>query len=290
MDGIRSQNYRMTATVTRANRTELGAENERMHVLHRDILGKKHVHLYPLAEAAAGAELTRFAQDLWRMPNMDGYFDRSHLASLRLHQHEAQHGFATLPAGGILEILSIPTMPDQVMGFHIFVVYDPRDDADQGRFIGYTIWSLERGQAAFGQAEAVRMAFDIFPPYREHRYRKVLFTNHDIYNISRRILYQHKPRQFLVDARTQISQTRTGSSLKRAIYYLKRGYYPPDQKPLADACLVRLTRNQAVSPRTIRRLIRLSQAPYWVYPVEKYLKRTSLAQPAPTPSASRKRT
>ena len=44
---------------------------------------------------------------------------------------------------------------------------------------------------------------------------------YDIYNISRRILYHHKPRQFLIDARTQISETRTGRSLKRAIYYLK---------------------------------------------------------------------
>ena len=204
---------------------------------------------------------------------MDGYFDRGHLASLRLHQHETEHGFATLPQGGVLEILSIPTMPGQIMGFHLLTVYDPKDDADPGRFIGYTIWSLEQGDAQFGHAEAVRMAFDIFPPYREHRYRKVAFSNHDIYNIGRRILFRFKPQRFLVDARSQISQTKTGAVLKRAIYYLKRGYYPPDQKQLADSCLDRLARNQPVSLKTIRRLLNLSRAVFWVFPVERYLRR-----------------
>jgi hypothetical protein len=262
----------MAAASTRLEKIALLAEEERARVLHQDILGQKEIHLYPLPEEDIRRELTRFALELWRMPNMDGYFDRRHLSNLRLHQHEAQHGFATLPSGGILEILSIPSMPDQVMGFHLFVVFDPRDDADKGRFIGYTIWSLERGHAAFGHAEAVRMAFDIFPPFREHRYRKVRFTNHDIYNLSRRILYHHRPQRFLVDARTQIAQTRTGRNVKRGIYYLKRGYYPPDQKPLADSCLVRLSRHKAVSPRTIRRLLRLSQAPYWIFPADRYLK------------------
>lgn len=261
----------MAATTSRAKQTTLRAERERARVLHHDILGQREIRLYPLDGSAAGAELTRFAGKLWQMPNMDGYFDRGHFMNMRQHQHEAEHGFATLPGGGILEILSIPSLPDQVMGFHLFTVFDPKDDADQGRFIGYSIWSLERGDAGFGHAEAVRMAFDIFPPYREHRYRKVAFTNHDIYNISRRILYRHRPRRFLVDARTQISETRTGRSLKRAIYYLKRGYYPPDQKPLADSCLDRLTRRQPVSPRTLRRLLRLSHATFWVFPVEHYL-------------------
>lgn len=258
----------MAAIPNRAKQTALRADQERRRILHHDILGQQAIPLYPLAESTAGEELSRFARELWQMPNMDGYFDHGHLANLRLHQTEAEHGFATLPGGGILEILSIPTMPDQVMGFQIFTVFDPRDEADHGRFIGYAIWSLERGHAGFGHAEAVRMAFDIFPPYREHRYGKVAFTNHTIYNISRRILYRYRPQRFLVDARTQISETQTGRSLKRAIYYLKRGYYPPDQKPLADSCLDRLTRNQPVSARTLRKLLRLSQATFWVFPVD----------------------
>ena len=265
-------------TVANPNRLKniaIRAENERVRVLHHDILGQKEIHLYPLEASAAGGELTRFARELWRMPNMDGYFDRGHLASLRLHQHEAEHGFATLPAGGVLEILSIPTLPGQVMGFQLLTVYDPKDDGDPGRFIGYAIWSLEQGEASFGQAEAVRMAFDIFPPYREHRYRKVAFSNHDIYNICRRILFRYRPQRFLVDARTQISETKTGRNLKRAIYYLKLGYYPPDQKPLADSCLDRLARNQPVSLRTIRKLLRLSRSVFWVFPVGQYMKRVS---------------
>lgn len=262
----------MTATPGRARQIAHRAEQERLRVWHHDILGLREIHLHPLTEIAAGGELTRFSRELWQVPNMDGYFDRAHLANMRRHQDEAKHGFATLPGGGILEILSIPTMPDQVMGFHLFTVFDPRDDADQGQFIGYAIWSLERGHAAFGHAEAVRMAFDIFPPYREQRYLKVAFSNHDIYNISRRILYRYKPRRFLVDACTQIRETHTGRSLKRAIYYLKRGYYPPDQKPLADSCLDRLARHQPVSPRTIRKLLRLSRSSFWIYPVEQYLR------------------
>jgi hypothetical protein len=248
------------------------AEAERSRVFHQDVLGQKEIHMQPMSEEAIGGELTRFATELWAMPNMDGYFDRRHLSNLRQHQREAQHGFATLAGSGIIEIISVPSMPDQVMGFHLFVVFDPRDDQDRGRFIGYTIWSLERGQAPFGQAEAVRMAFDIFPPYREHRYKKVAFTNHDIYNISRRALYHFRPQRFLVDVTTQIAQTRTGRNVKRAIYYLKRGYYPPDQKQLADSCLVRLTRHQPVSERTLRRLIRSSKAPYWIFPADQYLR------------------
>ena len=223
----------MATNSNRARLIELRAERERERVLHQYILGQREIQLYPLDEGNVSRELTRFSRELWQMPNMDGYFDRTHLANMREHQHEAVHGFATLPGGGILEILSIPTLSNHAMGFHLLTVYDPKDPQDEGRVIGYTIWSLERGNAAFGQAEAVRMAFDIFPPYRERRYRKVPFINHDVYNISRRILYRHKPRCFLVDARSQISETRTGRSLKRAIYYLKRGYYPTDQKPLA---------------------------------------------------------
>ena len=154
----------MPPSPNRTRQVTLRAEQERLRVLHHDILGQKEIRLYPLAERDAGNELTRFVQELWQMPNMDGYFDRGHLNNLRQHQHEAEHGFATLPSGGILEILSIPTLPNQVMGFHLFTVFDPKDEADHGRVIGYTIWSLERGDAGFGHAEAVRMAFDIFPP------------------------------------------------------------------------------------------------------------------------------
>jgi len=263
----------MSANTRRAEKIALLAEAERARILQQDVLGEKEIHLYPLAEDVIGRELTRFSTELWRMPNMAGYFDRRHFSNLRQHLHEAQHGFATLPSGGVLEIISIPSMPDQVMGFHLFIVFDPRDAKDLGRFVGYTIWSLERGNAPFGQAEAVRMAFDIFPPYREHRYTKVAFTNHDIYNASRRILYHFRPQRFLVDARTQIAQTRTGRNVKRAIYYLKRGYYPPDQKALADSCLVRLTRHQPVSARTIQKLMRVSRAPYWIFPVERYARK-----------------
>jgi hypothetical protein len=276
----------MAATSSRAGTIALRAERERVRVLHNDILGQRAIRLYPLEASAVSGELSRFAQTLWRMPNMDGYFDRAHLSNLREYQHEAEHGFATLPGGGILEILSIPSMPAQVMGFHIFTVFDPGDEADPGQMIGYTIWALERGTAGFGQAEAVRMAFDIFPPYREHRYRKVVFTNHDIYNISRRILYRHRPQRFLVDARSQISETRTGRSLKRAIYYLKRGYYPADQQPLADSCLERLLRRQPVSPRTLRKLLRLSHDIFWVFPVAQYLQPP--APPAENPPHPKK--
>jgi hypothetical protein len=154
------------------------------------------------------------------------------------------------------------------MGFHILSVFDPRDESDKGRIIGYAIYSLEKGKAPFGQAEAVRIAFDIFPEFRESRYKRIPFTNHEIYNASRRILIRFKPQQFLVDARSQISQTRTGDRFKRTVYYLKRGYYPPDQKPLADACFARLLRGKAINQWTTLKLLDLSKAPFWVFPVK----------------------
>jgi hypothetical protein len=253
------------------------AERERRRVLHRDILGHRAIELEPLGESAASAELTRFAGELWRAPNMDGYFDRRHLANLRLHQHEALHGFATLASGGILEILSIPVMPNETMGFHVHSVFDPADDKDRGRYVGYAIWSLEKGNAPFGQADTVRMAFDIFPPFREGRFKKIPFTNHEIYNISRRVLWRFKPRQFAVDAATQIAQTRTGEIFKRTVYYLKRGYYPPDAKAFADRLLARIVEGITAETEEIQDLLAATCTPYWIFPVERYLK----APPAP---------
>jgi len=270
----RSSSQTVKRAFARRKRIARAAEQERMRILHQDILGKRQVHLFPLDESAAARELSRFAKEIWSAPKMRDYFDRRHLANLRGHLHEAQNGFVTLASGGVLEILIIPTLPNDAMGFHIISVFDPKDSADKGKYIGYTIWSLEKGDAPYGRAEAVRMAFDIFPPFREGRYRKVPFTNHEIYNISRRILYHFRPHRFLVDARTQISQTHTGNPVKRTAYYLKRGYYPPDQKPLADACLVHLAGGQNLGERSVRRLFNQSRSIFWVYPVGKYVRRT----------------
>jgi hypothetical protein len=282
----RLKQAKVPSPAARALRLARQAEAERMRILHQDILGKHEVHLYPLAEPLAAAELDRFAAVMWDMPRMRGYFDRRHIANLRQHLAEARHGFATLAGGGVMEILVIPTLPEDTMGFQIFCVYDPADDRDRGQFIGYTVWSLEKGDQGFGRAETVRMAFDIFPPFREGRYRKVRFTNHEVYNISRRILYHYRPQQFLVDAKTQISQTRTGDRRKRTVYYLKRGYYPPDQKARADACLARLARGGQVGERKVREILRHSRAVFWVYPVGKYVERTLAlsAETAATPS------
>jgi hypothetical protein len=68
-----------------ARQTVLCADQERMRVWHRDILGQREIQLYPLAESAAARELTHFTQELWQMPTMDGYFDRGHRANLRQH-------------------------------------------------------------------------------------------------------------------------------------------------------------------------------------------------------------
>jgi hypothetical protein len=151
-------------------------------------------------------------------------------------------------------------------------VFDPNDAHDHGERIGYAVYSLERGRAGFGRADAVRLAFDIFPQYRESRFQRIEFTNHEIYNISRRMLFELRPKRFLVDARTQITQTRTGRAPKRALYYLKRGYYPPDQKLLADRLLTRMTQGHRVSERSATLIMRRSHSPFWIYPVARYIK------------------
>lgn len=243
------------------------ADRERVRILRQDILGEPDIQLFPLKDSEASQEIARFGAELWKAPKMEGYFDPRHTANLKQHVGEARHGFTTLSRGGILEVLSVPALPDDVMGFHIFTVYDPRDDLDHGRFIGYVVYSLEKGRAPFGRAEAVRLAFDIFPEFREGRYEKVPFTNHEIYNVSRRILCHYRPNCFLVDAKSQISQTRTGEPFKRIVYYLKRGYYPTDQKLLADLSLLRLVRGSHVRHRAILRLMKKSKEPFWVFPV-----------------------
>jgi len=252
------------------------ADQERARILRADVLSQPDIKLHPLGEADAARELAQFTRILWSTPKMEGYFDRQHLTNLKHHLAEARHGFATLARGGILEVLVIPTLPEDAMGFHLLTVHDPRDDADRGRVIGYTVYSLEKGHAPFGQAEAVRVAFDIFPGFREGRYREVPFTNCEIYNVSRKILYRYRPERFLVDAKTQISQTRTGDPFKRTIYYLKRGYYPPDLKPAADACLVHLLERKPLARSTLRALVANSKAAFWVFPAR-------LAPHRPTP-------
>lgn len=248
------------------------AEEERARILHRDILGGHSVHLGPLAEPQASKEVTEFASTLWRVPRMRGYFDPQHFINMRQHLHEAQHGFSSLNHGGIVEIIVIPVMRHNVMGFHLFSVFDPKNPEDHGERIGYSVYSLERGRAGFGRADAVRLAFDIFPKYREEEFKRIRFTNHEIYNISRRMLFELRPKRFLVDAKTQISQPRTGSVQKRTVYYLKRGYYPPDQKLLADRLLVRMAQGGRVTERSARLIIRRSKSPFWTYPVAHYIK------------------
>ncbi len=255
-----------------ADRITRLAEAERARILHHDILGGHSVHMGPLTEAQASKEVTEFAATLWSVPRMRGYFDPDHFTNMRLHLHEAQHGFTSLNQGGIAEIIVIPVMRNNVMGFHLFSVFDPGNPDDHGERIGYTVYSLERGRAGFGRAEAVRLAFDIFPQYREEKFKRIRFTNHEIYNISRRMLFELRPKRFLVDARTQISQTRTGSVPKRALYYLKRGYYPPDRKLLADRFLARMAHGGRVTERSARLIIRRSKSLFWVYPVAQYIK------------------
>lgn len=255
-----------------ADRITRLAEQERAKILHRDILGGHPVHMGPLAEAQASREVTDFAAKLWSVPKMRGYFDANHFSNMRHHLHEAQHGFTSLEHGGIVEIIVIPVLQDNVMGFHLFSVFDPNDNNDHGERIGYAVYSLERGRAGFGRADAVRLAFDIFPQYRANRFKRIRFTNHEMYNISRRMLFEKRPKRFLVDARTQISETRTGRAPKRAMYYLKRGYYPPDQKLLADRLLARMVGGSRVTDRSAQLIIRRSQSPFWVYPVAQYIK------------------
>ncbi len=248
-------------------RVSILADEIRVRILHRDILGQEPVCLYALPEQEAARELARFAAEVRRIPNMEGYFDRQHILNMQAHLSEAQHGFTTLQSSGVLEVVSLPTFPDEVMGFHIYTVFDPADESAQGKLIGYAVYSLEKGRAPFGQAEAVRMAFDIFPDYRAGRYRTVEFTSHEIYNVSRRILLRYKPRRFLADARSQIIAARTSEPFTRVVYYLKRGYYPPDQKPLADACLVRLAQGKRLGRKSVTMLIRKARATFWVFPV-----------------------
>lgn len=266
-----------------ADRIRRLAEQERARILHRDILRGHSVHMGPLAEGQASKEVTEFAAALWNVPRMRGYFDPHHFVNMRHHLHEARHGFTSLDHGGVVEIIDIPVMRNNVMGFHLFSVFDPRDPEDRGERIGYSVYSLERGRAGFGRADAVRLAFDIFPKYREERFKRIRFTNNEIYNISRRMLFELRPKRFLVDAKTQISQTRTGSVPKRALYYLKRGYYPPDQKLLADRLLARMAKGERVTERSARLIIHRSKSLFWIYPVARYIKAFRDAEGEPPP-------
>ena len=89
--------------------------------------------------------------------------------------------------------------------------------------------------------------------------------------MSRAAFLRWEPQRFYVDARTQIRQTVTGEPVRRAGYYLKRGYYPPDQKPLADQLLLTLLkrgRGSQLKRKECDDLLKRTKAPGWVYPVD----------------------
>jgi len=63
------------------------------------------------------------------------------------------------------------------------------------------------------------------------------------------------------------------------MYYLKRGYHPPDQKLLADRLLARMVEGNRVTERSASMIIRRSKSPFWVYPVARYIKAFRRTEP-----------
>jgi hypothetical protein len=208
---------------------------------------------------------------------MEGYFSRAHFSNLLNYAARACQAIVSLRSGMILEIINIPAMDQDAMGFHLFNVFDPLNDLDRtGTLVGYAIYSVRflagAGNEAveFNKAESVGMAFDIFPQYRSNRSPGIRFDRHELYNISRGILYRRfRPDLFTVDARTQIRETRTGDPVKRAGYYLKRGYYPPDRKPQADYYLVDvILKGKRLTAGQTARLHRGSRSVEWICPIQ----------------------
>ena len=75
------------------------ADAERLRILREDILGGVAVRLYPLEAAAAEREISRFASEVWHIPNMQGYFDPGHIINMKAHAAGVEHGFVTLEQG-----------------------------------------------------------------------------------------------------------------------------------------------------------------------------------------------
>ena len=246
------------------------------------MLTQRNVHLYPLAEDPAEAErlgrreISRFRDVIAGLSVMEGYFSRAHLGNLQSFSGQAQQAIVTLSSGMILEVIDIPTMEQRAMGFHLFNVFDPANGSDRdGTLVGYSIYSVrftgsKHNEAVeFNRAESVGLAFDIFQPYRSNRNPAVRFDRHELYNVSRGILYRRfRPERFTLDAKTQVRETRTGDPIKRAGYYLKRGYYPPDNKVAADHYLVDvILKGKRLTPRQVARLHGGAHCVEWVFPV-----------------------
>ena len=247
------------------------------------LIHRKSIHLCPLAEteaeteALARREIGRFRDVMAGFPIMEGYFSRAHISNLFAYAAEARQAIVTLQSGLIMEVIDVPAMDQDAMGFHFFNLFDPADEADRhGRLVGYTIYSVRFASGAgneavaFNKAESVGVAFDIFAPYRSNRHPALRFCRHEVYNVSRSILYRRfRPAVFTVDARTQIRESRTGEPVKRAGYYLKRGYFPADCKPLADQYLAEvILLGKRLTPRQAGRLHRESNAVEWIHPVQ----------------------
>lgn len=245
------------------------ADAYRAHLLDR--LHRTPVKFEQMGAKMALAELKAFAETVFTYPRMQGYFDPKHLTDLRSFPELAEIAAKPLSIGGTVEIIALPVTRDRTQGFHIFRVYEDGTGDPHGVIVGYLIHSMELGGRGRQGAATVRLAYDIFPPYRHRAYEPVPFSSHEVYNVSRAAFLKWRPERFYVDARTQIKQTVTGDPVLRAGYYLKRGYYPADQKPLADRLLTKLLkrgRGSRLTPREFNDLFQKAKEPGWIYPVE----------------------
>ena len=244
------------------------ADTYRIKLLGR--LRSIRIRFDSIGDKMALAELKEFSQTVFEYPQMQGYFDKQHLTHLRRHPELAEVGVAPFSIGGALEVIAIPVTADLTQGFHIYRVHEHPKAEDEGVIVGYLIHSMELGGSGIRGVQTVRLAYDIFPPFRHHEYEPVPFSTHEVYNVSRAAFLRWQPDRFYVDARTQIRQAVTGDPRIRAGYFLKRGYYPPDQKPLADQLLVKLFKRGRGSRLTRKEsddLLKRSNAPGWIYPV-----------------------
>jgi len=260
---------RKAAHIKAAEAAGTDADAYRHHLLDR--LHRTPVKFEPMGGKMALAELKAFADTVFTYPRMPGYFDPQHLTDLRRFPELAEIAAKPLSIGGTVEIVSLPVTHDRTQGFHIYRVYEDGTSDHHGVIVGYLIHSMELGGSGRHGAATVRLAYDIFPPYRHHAYKPVPFSTHEVYNVSRAAFLKWRPQRFYVDARTQIRQTVTGDPVLRAGYYLKRGYYPEDQKPLADELLTTLLkrgRGSRLTTREFANLFKQTKVEGWIYPVE----------------------
>ncbi len=232
------------------------------------IRNPEKVRFYSLDFSQVRGQLLDFEASV-NAAGMGGVFSPLHYLRMVGYHKEARIARTRLSTGQLLTVISIPAAEGERFGFYLYRVANL--GADDGVFVGYGTWNLDvKGEESGRAGEKVICGFDIFKSYRNGQDARYPISASEIYEWQCRFIQQEfRPDVLLLNARNQFeNKNGVGEGWKNAIFYLKRGFYPPRHKAEADGLLVRLLRGDKLSDSEAHAFLRqASGTDYWELPL-----------------------